>query len=99
MLEEDVEEGGLAVDLRGEEEIARGGGEFWVDETATDKTQRVPIHAAGELAREIGFQKGPGVIGVGEGRLDQLVVGLVARTLRHVGRELGTTRGVSTSGM
>jgi hypothetical protein len=26
-------------------------------------------------------------------------VGLVARTLRHVGRELGTTRGVSTSGM
>jgi hypothetical protein len=26
-------------------------------------------------------------------------VGLVERTLRHVGRELGTTRGASTTGM
>jgi hypothetical protein len=39
MLEEDVEEGGLAVDLRGEEEVARGGGEFGVNKTAARQTQ------------------------------------------------------------
>jgi hypothetical protein len=30
MLEEDVEEGGVAVDFRSKEEIARGGGEFGI---------------------------------------------------------------------
>jgi hypothetical protein len=64
MLEEDVEEGGLAVDLRGEEEIARGGGEFGVNKTAASQTQRAPINTAGEFGREVGLQKGSGVVGV-----------------------------------
>jgi hypothetical protein len=34
VLEEDVEKGGLAVYFYSEEEVARGGGEFLVDETA-----------------------------------------------------------------
>ncbi len=55
MLKEDVEKGGLAVDFRCEEEVARGGGEFGIDETAAHKGQRVPVDAAGELAREMGF--------------------------------------------
>jgi hypothetical protein len=45
------------------------------------------------------LQKGARVVGVREGRFNQLVVGLVERTLRHFGRELGTTRGASTGGM
>ena len=56
--------------------------EFGVDETAAHKGQRLPIHAAGKLAREMSFQKGPGVLWVREGRLDELVVGLVKRILR-----------------
>ena len=55
--------------------------EFGIDEAAAEKTQRVPIHAAGEMARKVGLEKGAGVVGVRKGRLDQLVVGLVKRTL------------------
>ena len=59
--------------------------EFGVDETAAHKRQRLPIDAAGKLAREMSFQKGPRIVGVREGRLDELVVGLVKRILspRH----------------
>ena len=64
MLKEDVEEGGLAVDFCCEEEVARGGGKFRVDETAAHKGQRVPVDAAGELAREMAFQKGSGIVGI-----------------------------------
>jgi hypothetical protein len=56
--------------------------EFGVDETAAHKSQRLPIDAAGEFAREMAFQKGAGVVVVRKGRLDQLVVGLMKRTLR-----------------
>ena len=88
VLEEDVEEGGLTIDFRGKEKVARGGGELGVDEAAADKGQRAPIDAAGEFAREMAFQKGPGVVGVREGRFNELVVGLVDRGLakRHGGR-------------
>ena len=55
--------------------------EFGIDEAAAEKTQRVPIHAADEMARKVGLEKGAGVVRVREGRLDQLVVGLVKRTL------------------
>ena len=59
--------------------------EFGVDKTAAHKGQRLPIDATGEFAREMSFQKGPGVLGVREGGLDELVVGLVKRILspRH----------------
>ena len=67
VLEEDVEEGGLAVDFRGEEEVARSGGKLGVDETAADESQRVPVDAAGKFARDIVFQKGARVVGVREG--------------------------------
>jgi hypothetical protein len=67
MLKEDVEKGGLAVDFRCEEEVARGGGKLGVDETAADEGQRVPDDAAGKFARDIGFQKGASVVGVREG--------------------------------
>ncbi len=64
MLKEDVKEGGLAVDFYGEEKVARGGGKLGVDETAAHEGQRAPIDAAREFAREMGFQKGAGVVGV-----------------------------------
>ena len=71
----------MAVDFHAEEEVARGGGEFGIYEAAAKKTQRVPIHAVDEMARKVGLEKGAGVVGVRKGRLDQLVVGLVKRTL------------------
>ena len=85
MLEKDIKKGGVAVDFCGKKEVARGGSEFGVDETAAEQAQRGPIHAADEIAREVGLEKGAGVVGVRKGRLDQLVVGLVKRTLwqRH----------------
>ena len=73
--------------------------ELGVDETAARQTQRAPIDAAGEFAREVSLQKGARVVGVREGRFNQLVVGLVKRTLGHGGRELATTRGASRGGM
>ena len=38
--------------------------EFGVDEAAADEGQRAPIDAAREFAREMGLQKGAGVVGV-----------------------------------
>ena len=81
MLKEDVEECRLGVDLRGKKEVARGGGEFGVDKTAARQTQRAPIDAVSELARKVGLEKSARVVGVRESRLDQLVMGLVKRTL------------------
>ena len=87
MLKEDVKEGGMAVDLRREEEIARGGGEFRVDETAARQAQRGPVDAASELARQVPLKKRAGVVGIRKGRLDELVMRLVDRTVWHEGKE------------
>jgi hypothetical protein len=38
------------------------------------------------MARKVGLEKGAGVVGVRKGRLDQLVVGLVKRTLEPGGK-------------
>ena len=73
--------------------------EFGVDKTAAGQAQRAPIDVAGEIAREMGLQKGAGVVGVGESRFDELVVGLMERTLGHGWQALGTARGGSTGGM
>jgi hypothetical protein len=73
--------------------------EFGIDKTAAGQTQRAPIDAAGELAREMGLEKGAGVVGVGESRFDELVVRLVERTLGHGWQALGTERGGSKGGM
>ena len=73
--------------------------EFGIDKTAAGQVQRAPIDAAGELAREMGLQKGAGVVGVGESRFDELVVGLMERTLGHGRKALGRARGGSTGGM
>ena len=87
MLKEDIKEGGLAVDLRREEEVARGRGEFRVDETATRQAQRRPVDAASELARQVPLKKRAGVVGIRKGRLDELVMRLVDRTICHEGKE------------
>jgi hypothetical protein len=57
MLEEDVKEGGVAFDLRREEEIARGGGKLRVDKTATRQAQRGPVSAASDIARQVTIEK------------------------------------------
>ena len=56
----------------------------WREPSArTPVSSKWAMGAADEIAREIGFQKGAGVVDVGEGRLEQLVVGLVERALGH----------------
>ena len=87
MLEEDVKEGGVTVDLRREEEVARGGGKFRIDEAAACETQRSPVDAASELARQVPLKKSAGVVGIRKSRLDQLVMGLVDRTVWHEDKE------------
>ena len=77
----------MAVDLRPEEEIARGGGEFRVDETAAGQTQGGPVDAASELARQVPLKKRAGVVGIRKGRLDELVMRLVDRAICHEGKE------------
>jgi hypothetical protein len=47
----------------------------------------------------MGLEKGAGVVGVRESRFDELVVGLMERTLGHGWEAFGTTRGESTDGM
>ncbi len=69
---------------------------FRVYKTAADQVQRGPIDVARELAREVCLEKGAGVVGVRESRFDELVVGLMERTLGHGGGELKTARRKST---
>jgi hypothetical protein len=45
--------------------------------------QRRPVNAANEMTREIGLEESTGVVGIRKGGLDELVVGLVKRTLGH----------------
>ena len=71
---------------------------FRVDKTATDQVQRCPIDVAGEPAREVCLEKSAGIVGVRESGFDELVVGLMERTLGHGGGELKTARRKSTGG-
>jgi hypothetical protein len=63
VLEKDVDVGGLAVDLRGEKQVAGCGSEFGVDEAAADKPQRFPIDSLGETHGQVGLEKFAGVVG------------------------------------
>ena len=77
----------MAVDLRRKEEVARGRGELRIDETAAGQTQRSPVDAASELARQVPLEKSAGVVGIRKCRLDELVMRLVDRTICHEGKE------------
>ena len=85
MLEKHIEQGGVAIDLRAEKEIAGSGGEFGVDETAALKLERGPMDKRSQAAREMALEKRASGVWIGESGFDELVVGLVDRGIarRH----------------
>jgi len=58
-----------------------------IDEAAAGQIQRGPVDAASELARQVPLKKRAGVVGMRKGRLDELVMRLVDRTICHEGKE------------
>ena len=61
--------------------------ELRIDETAARQTQGGPVNAAIELARQVPLKKRAGVVRIGKGRLDKLVMRLVDRAVWHLGKE------------
>ena len=58
-----------------------------IDEAAAGQIQRGPVDAASKFARQVPLKKRAGVVGIRKGRLDELVMRLVDRTICHEGKE------------
>ena len=86
VLEEDVEEGRLVRDLRGEEQIGLGASEGFVDKAAGAEGEGREVRERNELSGEYGAQFGGGVLDLREGVFEERVVVLLR--VRHSRRSV-----------
>jgi hypothetical protein len=57
--------------------------ELRVDKTAARQAKRGPVDAASEIMRQVPLKKSAGIVGIRKGRVDELVMRLVDRTVCH----------------